>query len=84
MVARARRIDGTTQAPLAASPIRLRTASDADHAAPSPALMLQQALSAELHPELEAKWHPAATIGFVVVTCGAFWATVAIAVARAF
>lgn len=68
-------------------PGRPRAATGSDGAAPSPALMLQQALDAEIGGAADLgevrRWPALATVGFVVVTCGAFWAAVAIGVARA-
>jgi hypothetical protein len=66
---------------------RPRAATGAEGAAPSPALMLQQALDAEMAgvADIEPrKWPPAATAAFILLTCGAFWAAVAMGVARAF
>jgi len=65
------------------SPQRLRPVSAADADTPSPALMLQRALSAELEGEREAKWSPAATLTFIGVTCGAFWTLVIVGLTRA-
>ncbi len=85
MAARARQIDTSTQAAPARARPKPRAASGEDQAAPSPALMLQQALAAEILPaEPERKWPAAATLGFIVMTCGAFWATVAVALTRVF
>ena len=56
---------------------RPTAASALDAATPSPARMLQEALGVEL-PEPEVKkWPPIATLGFIVATCGSFWAVVA-------
>jgi hypothetical protein len=44
--------------------------------------MLQQALSAQLDRNPEPKWHPAATLAFVVGTCGTFWTVVGFGVAN--
>ena len=85
MAARARQIDASTQAAPARAHARPRTASGDDQATLSPALMLQQALAAEILPiEPERKWPAAATLGFIVMTCGGFWATVAVALTRVF
>ncbi len=44
---------------------------------PSPARALQGRLSAGLSdPPVEKKWPRSATVAFVIVTCGAFWALV--------
>jgi hypothetical protein len=61
-----------------------RVADAGDRAHPSPARALQDslvpdALSADAM-EIDGKWHPAATLGFVVVTCGGFWAVLAMTV----
>ena len=87
MAARARNTLDSAAAPVARVSGRPRMASGAEGAAPSPALMLQQALTAELNDaerDPSGKWPPAATAAFVVVTCGAFWAAVGLALSRAF
>jgi hypothetical protein len=86
MAARARRStsgDCGLQAGAAPRARSVRTATE-DHAgAPSPALTLQQALATEiLGVEEPRKWAPIATLGFIVATCGAFWAAVAFGVSR--
>ena len=63
---------------------KARVADANDRAHPSPARALQDslipdALSADAM-EIDGKWHPAATLGFVVVTCGGFWAVLAMTV----
>ena len=64
--------------------VAARIAGANDRAHPSPARALQDslipdALSAD-SLEIDGKWHPAATLGFVVVTCGGFWAVLAMTV----
>ena len=61
-----------------------RIADSSDRAHPSPARALQDsllpdALSANAM-DIDGKWHPAATLGFVVVTCGGFWGVLALTV----
>jgi len=55
-----------------------RVAGANDLAHPSPARALQDSLTPDALAadslEIEGKWHPATTLGFVVVTCGGFWA----------
>jgi hypothetical protein len=86
MGARARKTDKATslETPVV-GPARPRPqpASAGDAAAPSPALQLQQALHAEVAAPEVKKWPPAATLGFIVVTCGAFWGLVALGLAAA-
>jgi len=50
-----------------------------DIAYPSPARALQEQLAAALEapPASDGKWPPIATLGFIVGTCGPFWAGVA-------
>jgi hypothetical protein len=86
MAAKARTTIDTTHGPAVAK-VRPRMATGAEGATPSPALMLQQALSAEMAErpgEAVRKWPPAAAAAFIVLTCGAFWTVVAIGLARAF
>lgn len=86
MAAKARTTNPATNAPYRRAPARPREATGAEGAAPSPALMLQRALGAEMSAVAQAepgKWPPAATLAFIVVTCGGFWAAVAMGVARA-
>jgi hypothetical protein len=66
-------LDEVQPAPPRAAPASLQ----ADSApTPSPALILQQALEGGLaEPEVK-KWPPAATLAFILITCGAFWALV--------
>ena len=45
----------------------------------SPAVHLQQFLEAELAAPPVRKWPPAATLAFIVLTCGGFWAAVVVA-----
>lgn len=56
--------------------------SDNDGAAPSPALMLQRALHEGLAEPRIKKWPPIATLGFILATCGGFWAAVAFGAAQ--
>lgn len=86
MAAKARTINTATHGPAVRARTRPRAATGAEGAAPSPALMLQQALDAEMSsaPDMaQRKWPPAATAAFIVVTCGGFWAAVALGVAQA-
>ena len=53
-----------------------------DLAVPSPVHSLQQSLADDLQVR-EDKWPPAATLAFILVTCGTFWTAVAWLVARA-
>jgi len=61
-----------------------RVADASDRAHPSPARALQEGLIpdayAEIGMEIEGKWHPAATLSFILVTCGGFWAVLAMTV----
>jgi hypothetical protein len=84
MAARARNPIESVQPPHRDAAGRPRMASGAEGAAPSPALMLQQALSAELNMARSepGKWPPVATVAFITVTCGAFWTAVGVAVSR--
>ena len=47
----------------------------------SPARTLQAALMDDLM-DTERKWPPAASLGFILVTCGGFWLTVGYFVSR--
>lgn len=55
---------------------------------PSKAHELQDLVAAQFANDLdvpvEGRWHPAATLGFVVVTCGGFWAGVIVLLGRLF
>jgi hypothetical protein len=44
--------------------------------------MLEARLSQDFEPPGEGKWPPAATLGFIIVTCGGFWAAVIFAASR--
>ncbi len=52
-----------------------------DMAVPSPARTLQQSLADDLM-DPEVKWPPAASLAFILVTCGGFWTVVAWTVSR--
>lgn len=87
MAAKARTTNEAAHRPAHRARSRPRAATGAEGAAPSPALMLQQALDAEMAgvaDMAERRWPAVATLGFIVLTCGAFWAVVAAGVARAF
>jgi len=62
---------------------KVSAANEDSIATPSPALILQQTLSAELSEPEVRKWPPAATVAFVVATCGAFWALVGFGIVAA-
>jgi hypothetical protein len=51
----------------------LQAASGWEAPSPSPALMLQDALSAEMAAPQVRRWPPLATMSFVTSACGAFW-----------
>jgi hypothetical protein len=59
-----------------------RVAGASDMAHPSPARALQKSLIPEVanasEPAIEGKWHPAASLGFILLTCGGFWTAVAV------
>jgi len=60
---------------------RPRPASESGPAAPSPARALAQSLARAFAPESargadDAPWPPAATLAFVLATCGGFWSAV--------
>jgi hypothetical protein len=83
-MAQARRKD---QIAVTAPPVReavARVAGASDTAHPSPARALQESLmpdaASALEPAIEGKWHPAASLGFVLLTCGGFWTAVAVGV----
>lgn len=84
MAARAHQSEGVErieQAEVSAEAGRPRPAPASETAAAttSPALVLQEVLSGGLaEPEVK-KWPPIATLGFILVTCGGFWAAVAFA-----
>lgn len=72
----ARRMHGQVGA--SASPLRPKLA-DADSFAltPGPAAMLQRELSAALASD-DPPWSQRRTLAFIILTCGGFWAAVAI------
>lgn len=86
MVARARAESGLeqveTQEREESSRPKPKPASQTDDAAPSPALILQKHVHG-LDASEPRKWPPAVTLGFIVVTCGAFWALVALGIGAA-
>jgi len=55
-------------------------AGEQHEAMPSPALEMQARLAQQL--DGEGRWHPLATLGFVVATCGGFWTVAAWGVSR--
>jgi hypothetical protein len=61
--------------------LRLASAESDRNASPSPALELQAALENRLSAR-EDRWPPAATAGFILATCGSFWALVFTVVSR--
>jgi len=68
--------------PVRRAAARVADASDRAHPSPARALqdsLLPDALSADAM-DIDGRWHPAATLGFVVVTCGGFWAVLAVTV----
>lgn len=88
MSARDRPADGKDyikkQAPWASDVFGPTLAFGDEQALASPAHDLQMALASEYepHPLPEVrKWHPAATLGFILVVCGGFWTAVGLAVA---
>jgi hypothetical protein len=65
----------------------VRLAGAQDQAAPSPALQWREALpeqwaQSQRHAAKPAKWSTRRTLGFIALSCGGFWACVAIGVAR--
>jgi hypothetical protein len=46
--------------------------------------LVESRFADEFDPLDRQKWHPAATLGFVFVTCGGFWAAVALVATRIF
>ncbi len=62
-------------------PLRLASAESDGDASPSPALELRAALESRLRAG-DDRWPPAATAGFILATCGSFWALVFTVVSR--
>ena len=51
--------------------LRVATTGEAPHAAPSPALLMQQRLAGEI--ARDDRWSWRMTVAFVLLTCSAFW-----------